>query len=370
MVVSPKVKVVIKVLMLGDGLGFARTNPKKFILDDRSSINGFKLFYNYHPNNACGSQDMECMGDQKLSQGITRTGRADKDAIWWFADNSPSGIPAGSFGYYYKVLEDYNELPSGKYFFDIEVYFNTSKIKDVIKYGNYDVCITGSKGIRPLVRGAVASDRAVSLVLINGASRMINGNILPSNSKITSIILTDGGNDPGRVATPNEIDTFLNGNDIPTFIYINDNDGHNPRSLAFPSDISNFINCNTALPSGGFEGTNRIPGRNSYLVDLVKAVYHAKLQKLLGVNDWAQLTRYLKSDPQSSKSDAFSFWKDAVKGSSPTGFDSVPRLTIQVGGKPQTYGFITDPSDNTKYLLSSEKGQEILQKYMEELKKA
>tara|TARA_B110000908_G_C9939192_1_gene307460 strand:+ start:142 stop:408 length:267 start_codon:yes stop_codon:yes gene_type:complete len=83
-------KEVIKILMLGDGLGFSRTNPVKYILDDPMSSTGFTLYHNYNKPNECGTNILDCIGDIDTSASQKRTGRADVDNTWWFADNAPA----------------------------------------------------------------------------------------------------------------------------------------------------------------------------------------------------------------------------------------------------------------------------------------
>ena len=54
-------KEIIKVLMYANGLGFERTNPKKYIIDDPTNRDEYKYMYNLEPiSNYSGSNLLKC----------------------------------------------------------------------------------------------------------------------------------------------------------------------------------------------------------------------------------------------------------------------------------------------------------------------
>ena len=387
---------VIKILMLGNGLGFSRTNPVKYIVDDPPPSTGFTLYHNYNKPNECGTKVLDCIGDQEPKTTPKRTGRADKDSTWWFADNAPSssGVPAGSFGYLYKNLLDYNidpKKPKKSYFLDIEVYFDTTKIADVIKHGNYDICISGSKGNRQLIDGAIQSGKKVSLILINGGSTLLRrANSLPPKHNITSIVFTHGGLDRLGDADDADISGFLNKgthNNVPYMIYKNKKDGHNPRSLVFPTDIKNFRQCDTplpitvlpttALPGQNYLGTNRNKGMGSHLINFVTESYQIRKMRVKQFNrsshafismlplntgqNWIQNRTILSTCTNSE----FKSSDPSVASGAPGASSPVLQRRIQSGGSVNNeYKYITDPSNNIKYSIFSNKGRSILKSYI------
>lgn len=210
----------------------------------------------------------------------------------------------GTAGHTYQKLIDYNvsaqnknkSLPQDKQSPMFSIYTVIDKPNDstnldfILKvmlengYPNtfFDVLITASKGINPLLNCINKYNLDTNLVLISGASdQYMNVNLAP-NSNVRAIILTHGGKDKPLI-NQQRINSFLNGNKTKLFIYSNKYDTHNQASL--------ILGDTQTLHASIKNRTNR-NFRYSYLPILINSAYYVGRRN----TDWSFLITLLSKD--------------------------------------------------------------------------
>ena len=120
-------------------------------------------------------------------------------------------------------------------------------------------------------------DPRISMVLINGGSKLVRAGGALTASQVGSVVLTHGDSDrQATVADAHDVRFFLqetNPHQVPLISYVNREDGHNMRSLIFgdESTTQNFQNCDKNGDNTSAVDTHRdAENKSSFLPDLVR----------------------------------------------------------------------------------------------------
>lgn len=146
----------------------------------------------------------------------------------------------------------------------------------------FDVCITASKGIDPLLNCINRHNLDTNLVLVNGGTTGYMNVNLSTGSKVRAVILTHGGQD-NIIISQKKINDFLNGNPTRLYIYSNNYDGHNQASLIL-GDTQSLHQSLKKIVNRQFS--------HSFLPILVNSVYYVGRKNA----DWSFLMSFFVND--------------------------------------------------------------------------
>lgn len=152
------------------------------------------------------------------------------------------------------------------------------------KYPNnfFDVCITSSDGIDPLINNVNRYALSTDLVLVNGGAKGYLNTKLAKNSTVGAIVLTHGGLDT-PVIDNEDVKNFLNESNTKIYIYSNTADGQTPASL--------ILGDTNSLHESMRDKTNRV-SHHSYIPILINSAYYVGHRKA----SWEYLMQVMKQD--------------------------------------------------------------------------
>ena len=291
---------VIKILFYAPGTGFGTQIPNvpftiahtsagdKEVNDAKKITNGFNIDH-FFTNRV--------ITDDRMIPGFITLVATKEDIKNPETEQVYSTENGGTAGHIYQRLIDYNiavqklnktkpqnkQTPLYKIYTVIDDTNSTTNLSFLLEkmlsngYRDnfFDVCVTASKGIDPLLTCINRYNLDTSLVLINGGAIGYMDVNLRMGSKVRAVVLTHGGKDARRIDQQRK-NAFLNGNNTKLFIYSNKFDHHNQESLI----LGNTSTLNPSMKTK----TNR-NFSHSYLPALINSAYYVGKQNA-SVGQW------------------------------------------------------------------------------------